>query len=282
MKEDIKNTFHNNGLYKCWNFDAYKYIPNDYEKDIQVIIPGNFIIIDHFLSSEECDRIVSLAEKIGFKEATVSTFAHSYQTMKNINDRECIINDLQASNIIFDRIQNILPYFNEGGILSSINERFRILKYNEGGKLKFHNDVLFPRIHNQYSERSVFTLHIYLNDVVKGGETIFYHNKWFTSEGLKCVPRKGRIAIFRQTDFDHCGAVVESGLKYIMRSDIMYRKMDENLFPRNDCQICKSFYQFYQCNGHVFPYCKCSNTLSNSYYCNTCSQLVSTLNTLIR
>jgi prolyl 4-hydroxylase len=279
MKEDLDNSFSDIDLYKCFNSDAYNYTPDDYAKDIQVIIPGNLIIIDNFLSSEECDNILSLAENIGYKEAKFSLDGITDHLLKDIRDcGKCVVNDLKASDIIFERIRNILPYFNEGGILSSVYERFRILKYNKHGKFTVHMDGLNPRICEGYSERSVFTLHIYLNEGTCGGETIFYNDKWLESGGFKCAPKKGRIAIFRQTEFYHCGAEVEDGLKYTMRTDIMYRNINEKLFNQTNCQICKCEYQLYQCYGHVFPYCKCPNTLDSLYYCVTCNQEILTKN----
>jgi prolyl 4-hydroxylase len=274
MKGNFETAFKDIDLYKCLNSDGYKYIPYDYIKEIQVIVPGNLIIIDNFLTPEECDNIITLAESIGFKEATVNIGGGRGKLMKDIRDCErCMIDDFKASDIIFKRIQNILPYFNEGGALSSVNERFRILKYRKGGKFEAHTDGLFPRTLKEFSERSVFTLHLYLNEGSNGGETIFYHNNLFEGGEFKCLPKKGRIAIFRQNGFEHCGAVVEDGLKYTVRTDIMYRDVSEKMFLKS-CQLCKSAYQVYQCNGHKSFYCKCPNALDGYYYCVTCDRRV--------
>jgi prolyl 4-hydroxylase len=274
MKGNIETALKDIDLYKCLNQNNYKYTPDDYGKVIQVIVSGNLFIIDNFLSSEECDNLIELAESSGFKEATVNIGGGRGKLIKDFRDCERVmIDDFKASSMIFERIQNILPLFNEGGMLSSVNERFRILKYNKDGKFETHYDGLFPRDLDEYSERSVFTLHIYLNEGSNGGETIFYHNKLFEGGEFKCIPKKGRIAIFRQTEFAHCGAVVDDGLKYTVRTDIMYRDVSENLFTKS-CQLCKSDYQLYQCNGHKFPYCKCPNALNSCYYCVTCDKRV--------
>jgi hypothetical protein len=106
-----------------------------------------------------------------------------------------MIDDFKAGEIIFNRILDILPYINEGGMLSSVNERFRILKYSKSGKFESHTDGLFPRELNDYYERSVFTLQMYLNDS-NGGDTIFYHDKHFKSGEFACSPKNGRLAIF--------------------------------------------------------------------------------------
>jgi hypothetical protein len=166
-----------------------------------------------------------------------------------------------------------LPYISEGGVLSSINERFRILKYVKGNKFKDHCDGLFPRTLDDKWERSVFTLHLYLNEGSDGGETIFYHPTHFGKEKqFKCVPKKGRIAVFRQYQFEHCGAQVKSGTKYTVRTDIMYRNYEDEML-KEECEQCGFKYKIHKCiGGHNLPYCKCPNAVDNQFYCVTCDK----------
>jgi prolyl 4-hydroxylase len=279
-----ETAFTNIDLYKCLDSEGPKYTSHNIGNSVEVIVPGNLYIIDNFLSDEECDKLVNLAEETGFKAATVNIGGGMGKLMKDIRDCDrCMIDDFKAAEIILSRIRDILPKINEGGILSCVNQRFRILKYSESGKFETHIDGLFPRDMDDYSERSVFTLHIYLSDSNgNGGETIFYDNTGSLfekgSESFACIPKKGRLAIFRQNDFAHCGSEVFSGLKYTVRTDIMYRNYD-NVPPVKDlksCSLCKAYYNFIKCNGHKLVFCSCPNSLYESFYCVTCDKKVKT------
>jgi len=45
---------------------------------------------------------------------------------------------------------------------------------------------------------------------------------------LDIEPKLGRVLIFQQRDLLHSGADVMGGLKYTLRTDLMYKKADEN------------------------------------------------------
>lgn len=78
------------------------------------------------------------------------------------------------------------------------------------------------------SERSYFTLHLYLNDAagkegqepLEGGATTFY--SWDMKSSIDVVPRTGRVLLFQHRDLLHSGDDVVSGMKLTMRTDVMY------------------------------------------------------------
>ncbi len=170
----------------------------------------------------------------------------------------------------------------EGGVLSCVNERLRFLKYTEGNKFERHCDGLFPRkIKDGNLERSVFTMHLYLCDSEEGGATIFYDDDLFESTRgeFRCEAKKGRLAIFRQTNFAHCGERVEKGTKYTVRTDIMYRRLLKDEKLNETCNSCKSEVKVVTCPIEKEPIgkCKCPNTLYgnlnkkyNFHYCIGC------------
>ena len=90
---------------------------------------------------------------------------------------------------------------------------FRIYKYSPGQRFKMHRDGSYIR--NEH-EKSFYTFLIYLNDDFEGGETEF--------EGLFTVaPKKGSALVFHHP-LRHEGKTLISGLKYVLRTDIMYTK----------------------------------------------------------
>ena len=64
---------------------------------------------------------------------------------------------------------------------------------------------------------SRLTFLVYLNDDFTGGETVFYYGK----EKLRVAPKTGAALVFVHKQL-HEGAVLETGVKYVMRSDVMY------------------------------------------------------------
>lgn len=80
------------------------------------------------------------------------------------------------------------------------------------------------------TERSYFTLHLYLNDAegkngqepLEGGATTF-HSRGMT-ERLDVIPKCGRVLIFQHRALVHSGDDVVRGTKLTMRTDIMYER----------------------------------------------------------
>lgn len=72
--------------------------------------------------------------------------------------------------------------------------------------------------------RSVFTVITYLNEDFTGGVTKFIEDE----KCVEIVPRIGNAVVFNH-DILHEGAEVLSGSKYILRTDIMFRRLDTHL-----------------------------------------------------
>jgi hypothetical protein len=100
-----------------------------------------------------------------------------------------------------------------------INPYFRFTKYNEGHFFKKHQDGGYVNNNNQ---RSILTLMIYLNDDFEGGKTTFYEGDNITEE-FRPVSCTG--VIFNH-DLQHEGEVIKKGTKYILRTDIMFYRVN--------------------------------------------------------
>ena len=104
------------------------------------------------------------------------------------------------------------------GVLN-LNERFRYYRYDIGQTFRPHFDGSFDR---SRTEASFLTFMIYLNDGFEGGSTAFYHDG---RPRVSVTPRQGMALIFEHHQL-HEGAPVESGRKYVLRSDVMYRLVE--------------------------------------------------------
>lgn len=119
----------------------------------------------------------------------------------------------------------------------------RFLKYVGGEYFRPHCDGSYER--DDRSERSYFTLHLYLNNGVSpseqemgemsakdrlkaaketliGGATTFHSLSCSPERSLEVMPRTGRVLLFQHRDLVHSGADVVQGTKYTMRTDLMY------------------------------------------------------------
>ena len=77
------------------------------------------------------------------------------------------------------------------------------------------------------SERSLYTLHLYLSEdeTMRGGETAFLSDN--LKRSYKVSPKVGRVLLFQHRSLLHSGEEVENGLKYTLRTDLMYKKVDK-------------------------------------------------------
>ncbi len=95
-------------------------------------------------------------------------------------------------------------------VIKGFNERFRFYRYEKGQYFDWHNDGIYVRSNK---EESMLTFLIYLNDNFKGGATML---SWDTIQ-----PQLGMALIFPHRLL-HRGVEVESGIKYVLRTDVMY------------------------------------------------------------
>lgn len=95
-----------------------------------------------------------------------------------------------------------------------LNEQFRFYKYQSTQRFKRHIDGRFKR---NEKEESRITFMIYLNDDFEGGETTF--------DDISIKPKTGAALCFIHEQ-KHEGSPVLSGIKYVIRTDVMYRKTE--------------------------------------------------------
>lgn len=97
-------------------------------------------------------------------------------------------------------------------------------RYYSGDVFQQHLDTCFTA---SESLRSFYTVNIYLNDAFSDGRTRFFDD----DNRITCSvqPAPGLALIFAQPGFrfySHDGERVNDGIKYLIRSDVMYRRVD--------------------------------------------------------
>jgi len=147
------------------------------------------VLIHNALTPAECKQMIDRAERGGFEDASIMGTRY-----------------------------NALPIRSVG-----LNERLRVLKYNQGEYLGPHCDTKFvrgPSCGDKAGETSHVSVHVYLNEKFKGGQTRFHGG----GRHYDVKPKTGSILLFDH-NLLHQGVVLKAGKKYIVRTDVMYRTM---------------------------------------------------------
>jgi prolyl 4-hydroxylase len=132
------------------------------------------------------------------------------------NNNRIIYKDIILADTIWAQLKQFAPTKVGNSKAVGLNELFRFYKYQVGQQFKRHRDQSYIR---NDIEASYFTLMIYLNDNYEGGETTFTN--------LTIQPKQGTALIFFH-DLEHEGSSVTQGIKYVLRTDIMFRLDTEN------------------------------------------------------
>lgn len=165
------------------------------------LAPGVFTIPDLF-DADACEALIANSEALGFERATVN---------------------LHSGPVDLPGVRNNDP---EGQPAVGLNERWRFYRYEPGQRFKRHRDgtlVLPPRTVDGIAlpmGRTLTTLLIYLNDGCEGGETAFFTDAG--EEFLRVQPKMGTALCFLH-DIRHEGCAVTAGVKYVLRTDILYK-----------------------------------------------------------
>jgi hypothetical protein len=171
--------------------------------------------LDNVLAADECESPVRKIDELGPEIATINT-SQGVQVQTDVRNNERVIfDDVELAQQLFDAARKQLPAEMRKRSIVGANERFRCYRYQPGMRFAPHADGSFER---NESEKSFYTFLVYLNEGFTGGET-----NLFTQPELSIAPRRGRGLLF-QHPIVHEGAEVTEGVKYVARTDIMYRR----------------------------------------------------------
>jgi hypothetical protein len=191
-------------------------------------VPGAFQLLN-VLSTGECDQFLEIAEVLGFHGDAPVSLPRSVRHNDNFN----WIVDASVDGPIWDRAKTFFePSTFDGTQALGLNGRFRFYRYSEGDYFKPHTDGAWPdsRVldgHLQMDTRdgcfSQMTFLIFLSGDYEGGRTLFQTGP----DTMSAVSTpKGAVLVFPHGMHpDHCvhaGELIQSGQKYIIRTDVIY------------------------------------------------------------
>ena len=195
---------------------------------MQVIVPGSgrpyldgdmldlsaplVFTIPDLCTPAECAELIARIERMGPEAAPITT-PRGFEMRPDVrNNKRVMFDDLALAAALHARVASTVPARLCGRRPVGVNERFRCYRYEPGQRFAPHFDGAFVR---SATERSELTFMVYLNDDFTGGKTAF----WDFDAAVS--PRAGSALLFQHRTL-HEGCVVQSGVKYVLRSDVMY------------------------------------------------------------
>ena len=165
--------------------------------------------IPAFLTQAECAGLVALAESSGFASAGVRT-SEGQKAMPLVRNNERTILESPAwVASIWKRLSGAALSVVDGETALGLPKDLRFYKYANGQRFKMHKDG--PWTENGASSKLTFL--VYLNDDFAGGATAF--------RDFSVSPATGNALLFIH-DTWHEGTAVTEGVKYVLRSDVLY------------------------------------------------------------
>jgi 2OG-Fe(II) oxygenase superfamily len=188
---------------------------------VDVVYDQDLIVVYRALDAQRCRAVIDFFDRDesrwrGKVVVQGGNVTHQ-QEIKSSWDLE--IPNQGASRDLFQAIHPkiqvcLLHYLSRSPVLQSfkvLGSGYKIQMYprNEG-YFRWHADSI-----GQHNGNRVAAMILYLNDVEKGGETEFFHQR------TKISPKAGHLVMFPTGwNYMHCGQVPESADKYIIQSFI--------------------------------------------------------------
>jgi prolyl 4-hydroxylase len=167
------------------------------------------------LSPDECQDLIAKIESIGPEIAPITTRQGAVVRTEIRNNDRVMFDDDAFAQTLLDRIRGRAPKSIHGFELVGVNERFRCYRYKPGMRFAPHMDGAF---HRNANEQSFYSFLDYLNEGFEGGHTTFA-----TEPEISIRPKTGMGLLFQHAII-HEGSIVNSGVKYVARTDLMYRR----------------------------------------------------------
>lgn len=181
-------------------------------------------VVHNVLDEAHCAELIASVNAKGFTPALLNVGGGCQQLVPAARDgHRAIVDSPELAGWLLSVLRPFLPQeLEDGSRLSELNERLRFLCYTPGQEFPAHRDACFERWdgHPRAGDFSYVTVQLYLHDVPRahGGATTF-----LMPGRPSCQPEAGSVLLFTQ-DLLHEGSLVRSGIKYTLRTEVMYSR----------------------------------------------------------
>lgn len=195
-------------------------------------LDGFGIVLENVFTRRECQRIIEETERLGYGHLGEGKTGRAYRgncrlQVDDAGGQQRLGRELWRRIAPYVRAEEELPDGEGRYEYLEMNSRYRFAKYYAGQGFAIHVDK--PTVF-EHEKCSILTVNIYLNDLLpeQGGLTRFFRRMTGGQPVASTGGVAGSIAIFKQSVVPyspvHDGGKLNSGLKYLMRTDVVYRK----------------------------------------------------------
>lgn len=193
--------------------------------EMEELEPDQIYIIPNFLHGKECDSLIRYFETHLPPLPNLSTKPKKGYAFRN-NDRQSL-EDAQLAQELWQGMQQVLedsPILNINKQPKGLNSNIRVYRYRKGHSFGAHYDEsVQDKVTGLWTD---WTLLIYLNQDMVGGETVFYKEakgKEKKPEPIVVHPKRGMALLHRHGTYCmlHEAMEVTDGSKWVLRSDVL-------------------------------------------------------------
>lgn len=171
-----------------------------------------YFTIDGVLSPDECARYIARLEHGEQEIGTIIGREGEIVDVEVRNNTRVMWDDPAEAGALFEKIRDRVPPVLRSMRVVTANPRLRVYRYAPGQKHGAHWDT---EVELENGRRTLLTFVVYLNDDFEGGATDF------PELNAAIVPVRGRALLFQQRVV-HTATEVTRGIKYVLRTDILY------------------------------------------------------------
>lgn len=178
----------------------------------KVKLDSQIFLVEDFLSAQECDAYIEKSKLQTFEEAKINIQGQQVMNKMVRNNDRLLFFDENLAEELWLKLKSFVPDKIGSSTAIGLNEMFRIYRYDKGQRFKMHRDGSYQRNETEFS---ILSFLIYLNDNFTGGETEFRNI-------VMVKPKTGTALVFHHP-LRHEGKEITEGLKYVLRTDVMYK-----------------------------------------------------------
>jgi len=179
-------------------------------------ITEQIFVFNDFFDEHMCDEWLERAEEQGFDAGAVFTPEGERMAEHIRNCQEAVIYDEETAQLLFEFIKEHVASHPQFGDFYGVHPRLRVLRYEQEQLFAPHTDASIDADDGLSSSR--YTFLVYLNTPLEGGAT-YFPDIW--TEDLQIQAQCGRALCFEH-DVMHAGAAIQSGMKYLLRADLLF------------------------------------------------------------
>ena len=175
------------------------------------------------LDVHDCNALIEKAETFGFERAKVQHYNEQKQMDNVRNNSRVEFDDVALTQVLQDKLMaymgNDFPYVleSENAKYNKMGSHMRFYKYQPKEYFKPHKDGGY----HDKELKSFITILTYLNDTDGGQTVLMPEGPGKVDKFIHIFPKAGDVLMFEHKIW-HEGKPVNSGEKYVLRTDAFY------------------------------------------------------------